>query len=494
MSVSAPAAPEVTQVVRVKTATYDRQMLKPRILHFGFGAFARAFLCSILDETLDQAGPGEAADWGLVAVRLNSGAEELTALDATDRRFWVAAADDAGIAARRIDCLVATCHPARDGLPALFSHFVHPDLSIISLTITEKGYCSRSGALDTAHPGIVADLASPRQPGTAIGVIVEGLRLRRDSGLAGVTVLPLDNLPHNGAVTRATIIGYAKALDEDLAVWIARHCTFPSTMVDRIVPALDEPSKQLLREIGSDDINGIVCEPFRQWVIEDDFVAKRPDIVRAGAQFVADVAPFEAMKLRMLNGSHSFLAYLGALAGKATISDCMADPLFAAAAGRLMTSEQAPTLSGLQGIDLKVYSDELLARFSNSRLKHRTTQIANDGSQKLPQRLLASIRWHLDAGKAFPLLALAVTGWMAYVRGSDEAGQPLPVNDPMAPRFAEIIAAVPDGAGYVSAMLELSEVFPPELAADPLFRSAIFDSYCRLREQGVRASLTALFS
>ncbi|MFN4009424.1 MAG: mannitol dehydrogenase family protein [Pannonibacter sp.] len=494
MSVSAPAAPEVTQVVRVKTATYDRQMLKPRILHFGFGAFARAFLCSILDETLDQAGPGEAADWGLVAVRLNSGAEELTALDATDRRFWVAAADDAGISARRIDCLVATCHPARDGLPALFSHFVHPDLSIISLTITEKGYCSRSGALDTAHPGIIADLASPRQPGTAIGVIVEGLRLRRDSGLAGVTVLPLDNLPHNGAVTRATIIGYAKVLDEDLAEWIAGHCSFPSTMVDRIVPALDEPSKQLLREIGSDDINGIVCEPFRQWVIEDDFVAQRPDFVRAGAQFVANVAPFEAMKLRMLNGAHSFLAYLGALAGKATISDCMADPLFAKAAGQLMMREQAPTLEGLQGIDLKAYSDDLLTRFGNSRLKHRTTQIAMDGSQKLPQRLLASIRQHRTAGTPFPLLALAVAGWMAYVRGTDEAGNPVPVKDPMADRFSEIVATVPDGPGYVAAMLELSEIFPDDLAHDALVRAAITDSYRSLRENGARTALTALLS
>ncbi|ADZ71625.1 mannitol dehydrogenase family protein [Polymorphum gilvum] len=470
------------------TPGYDRSALQPRVLHIGFGAFARAFLAAYLDETLDAAG----GDWGMVAVRLQSGADDLDALDAAGRVYTVAAADDEGIEARMIQALVGTRHPARDGIDALLGHFEHPALAIVSLTVTEKGYCSRAGRLDAEHAGIRQDLATPEVPATTIGVLVEGLRRRRAAGLGGVTVLSCDNLPDNGTVCRAVVTDYARRRDPALAEWIDAHVTFPCTMVDRIVPALDADAQALLRAIGADDATGIVCEPFRQWVIEDHFVAGRPDFALAGAEFVADVRPFEDMKLRMLNGSHSFLAYLGALAGVETIADCVADPAFRAAARGLMLKEQAPTLSMPDGIDLEAYAAALLKRFANSRLKHRTRQIATDGSQKLPQRMLASVRHHLRQGTPWPRLALGIAAWMAYCRGHDETGAELPLSDPLAEPIRAIAATTADGSAHVAAMLKLDSVFAPDIAGDAAFRSPVEAAYLSLRRDGVRASLAAL--
>lgn len=472
--------------------TYERAALRERILHIGFGAFARAFLTTILDETLDATKDPAGRDWGMVAVRLNSGVEDLDALERDDCRHWVLAADDERTDVRRVDAVIATCHPLRDGLAALLGRFTRPELAIVSLTITEKGYCTRDGRLDPEHAGILGDLATPLAPATAIGVLVEGLRLRRAAGLAGLTVLSCDNLPENGHVCRAAVLDFARARDEGLAAWIEANVSFPCTMVDRIVPALDTDGRDMLARAGIAADAGIVCEPFRQWVVEDDFAAGRPDFSIAGARFVDDVRPFEEMKLRMLNGSHTFLACLGQIAGHATIAECMDDPLFRAAARGLMLEEQAPTLSLPDGHDLAAYAEALLARFSNSRLKHRTAQIATDTSQKLPQRLLAPIRRHLATGTPWPRLALGVAGWLAFCRGKDEAGVALALNDPLSGRIAEIVAGNDDGPGYVRAILALDAVVPADLAANADFVSLVEAAYLELRREGVRATLARL--
>ncbi|WP_210260043.1 mannitol dehydrogenase family protein [Hongsoonwoonella zoysiae] len=471
---------------------YDRERLKPRILHIGFGAFARAHLLVYVDEVLRKTD----GDWGVCAVRLNSGAEELTALDSADHLYTVAEVDDGGITARSVGAVVATCHPKRDGADALFARFEDPDLSIISLTITEKGYCQKDGELDLDHKGIQADLATPEGPGTAIGYLVEGLRRRKEKGLGGVTLLSCDNLPNNGAVCRNVVLAFAQRRDPGLVRWISENVSFPSAMVDRIVPALDDEGRAVLRSVleGKDDPNGIVCEPFRQWVIEDEFAAGRPDFDLAGAQLTDDVRPFEEMKLRMLNGSHSFIAYLGALAGHETVSACMNDASFRAATFGLMMKEQAPTLSMPEGVDLDAYARALIARFSNSRLKHRTTQIASDGSQKLPQRMLESVRYHMRTGGDWPRLALGIAGWMAYCRGKDDHGNPLPLNDPMAEKLADIAMTTEDGVEYVREVLERSGVFTPMLSEDTGFRTRIAAAYRSLRENGARGAVGALSS
>lgn len=465
---------------------YDRGKLKPRLLHIGFGAFARAHTLRYLDDAL-----GAGGDFGAVVARLNSGAEELSALDERGREYFVVEADDSEVRARRIGCVIGTINPARDGVDALPGLMASSDLCLVTLTITEKGYCLRNGRLDRENRAVEADLRAPRAPRSAIGVLVEGLRRRREAGAGGLTLMACDNLPENGAALRAAVTDYAAAVDRGLAGWIEANVAFPATMVDRIVPALDEAGERLVREAaGRADAIGIVCEPFRQWVIEDSFAGDRPDFASAGAMLVRDVRPYEEMKLRMLNGTHSFLAYLGALAGHETISDCMDDAVFRQAARTLMVVEQAPTLSVPDSFDLQAYADALIARFSNSRLGHRTQQIAMDGSQKLPQRLLAPIAVHLERQEPWPLSALAIAGWMTYLRGTCEKGKGLKLFDPMAGRLREIVSANA-GEACVEALLALDAVFPSALAADDCFVRAVTESYRAIRDNGVRAAVEA---
>lgn len=464
---------------------YDRSALRSRILHIGFGAFARAHMLVYCDEALRKGG----GDWGVVAARLNSGAEELSELDRSGGLYSVAEMDGDSLAVRTIGVVIGSVHPKRDGIAAIVDRIASPDLRIVSLTITEKGYCLSGGELDQANVGIRHDLADPENPGTAIGFIVEGLRRRRAAGGAGITILSCDNLPNNGSLCRAAVLGFAKEREPALADWIENTCRFPSTMVDRITPAMDAAAHEKLRSvIGREDPNGILCEAFRQWVIEDDFADGRPDWDLAGAEFVEDVTPFEDMKLRMLNGSHSFLAYVGALAGKATVAECMADDLFARASRQLMLKEQALTLDMPEGVDLEAYATRLLERYANTALHHRTTQIASDGSQKLPQRLLAPIQANMASGNDWSLSALAVAGWMAYCRGKADDGAELPLNDPLAAEITAI-AAAHDGAGYVREMLGLRQVFPVDLVVDERFVKRIETAFESIQRDGARRAL-----
>ena len=465
-------------------ANFDPASLSPRILHIGFGAFARAHLMVYLQEGLNAAG----GDWGVVACRLNSGAEELSALDDAGRRYLVAEVDGNGVTAREIAVVVGTCHPGRDGIGALLDLIASEPLSVISLTITEKGYCCRNGQLDLDHKGIRADLENPENPKTAIGVIVAGLARRRAAGLSGLTVLSCDNQPDNGRLVRAAVLAFAHQRDGRLADWIDAHVTFPGTMVDRVVPALDDEGRALLKEIngGAADDNGIVCEPFRQWVIEDDFAAGRPPYGEGGAMLTDDVRPFEMMKLRMLNGAHTFLAMLGSLAGLETVDACMADPVFREAARSLMLDEQRPILPAIEGVDIEAYADDLIARFANPKLKHRTGQIAWDTSQKLPQRLLHSVEENIAAGRPFPLLALAVAGWMRFVKLTADNGGTL--TDPLAEQLLAM-ARERDGEALVDGLIAIDTIFDAGLSAQPAFRSAILKAYDSIVENGPREAV-----
>lgn len=466
---------------------FDPSMLRPRILHIGFGAFARAHLMVYLQEGLNATG----GDFGVIACRLNSGAEELTALDQAGRRYLVAEVDGDSVTAREIAVVIGTCHPGRDGIDALLDLIASEPMAVISLTITEKGYCCRNGRLDADHPGIRADLENPGNPKTAIGVIVAGLARRRAAGLSGLTVLSCDNQPDNGRLTRASVLAFAHKCDGKLADWIDANVTFPATMVDRVVPALDQEGAALLRSIndGRDDPNGIVCEPFRQWVIEDDFAAARPPYREGGAMLADDVHPFETMKLRMLNGSHTFLAMLGTLSGLATIDACMADPLFCKATRRLMLDEQRPTLPPIEGVDIVAYADELITRFANPKLKHRTGQIAWDTSQKLPQRLLSAIADNLAAGRPWPLQALAVAGWMRFVKTTADAGGTL--TDPLSGDLLAI-ASDRDGESLVDALLAIDTIFDPVLVKAPGFRAGLLNAYGAIAGNGARNAVESV--
>jgi len=320
-------------------------------------------------------------------------------------------------------------------------------------------------------------------------VVVDALARRKNAGLPAFAVMSCDNMPENGHVMRNVTCAYARAVDSELADWIDANVTFPSTMVDRIVPAVTADTLTKIEQItGVRDPAGVACEPFRQWVIEDNFVAGRPQWEKAGAELVADVVPFEEMKLRMLNGSHSFLAYLGYLAGYQHINDCMEDSHYRAAAHALMLNEQAPTLK-VKGVDLARYADLLIARYSNPALRHRTWQIAMDGSQKLPQRMLDSVRWHRAHQRSFPLLALGIAGWMRYVGGVDEQGTAIDVCDPLLSAIQEAVKSSAEGESRVNALLGIEAIFGNELPLDGVFIDAVMSAYLTLLEKGAKATV-----
>ncbi|MTI16316.1 mannitol dehydrogenase family protein [Rhodobacteraceae bacterium RKSG542] len=474
----------------VEQPSYDRSALKPRIAHIGFGAFARAHTAMHLHETLAKGG----GDWGMRVIELFGTADLFDKLAENDHLYTLVETSDAGTETRLLGAVCDTQHIARDGVEAIINGFAEPDLKIISLTVTEKGYCVKNEHLDTDNAWIQEDLANPSSPKTAIGLIVAGLAKRRELGNGPITVMSCDNLPNNGVLTGISIREFAAKVDADLAAWIEENVTFPSTMVDRIVPALTDESRAIVKEQlgGQADPNGIVCEPFRQWVVEDNFKAGRPQWELAGAQLVADVEPFEEMKLRTLNGSHSFLAYLGFLGGKETISDCMADPVYAAEVRKLMVNEQIPTLHVPEGVDLIGYADMLCKRFANSQLKHRTWQIASDGTQKMPQRWLNSVRFHMEQGTDHRHLILGVGGWMNYIR-ADRNGETYEIQDPMKDVLAEIVAKYGDNReAYVNALLALDAVFPADLVAKEEFTKAIHAAYAEVADKGAAQAVADL--
>ncbi|MGM0513397.1 MAG: mannitol dehydrogenase family protein [Pseudomonadota bacterium] len=471
---------------------YDRSKLVSRLVHLGFGAFHRAHQAVYADILAQEHG----SDWGYCEINLIGGEQQIADLKQQDMLYSVAEMSADAWQCRVVGVVKQALHAQIDGLDAVFQALAQPEVAIVSMTITEKGYCHSpaTGQLQLDHPLIVRDLANPHHPQSAVGVIVAALAQRKAAGQSAFSVMSCDNMPENGHVTRNVITTYAKALDPALATWIETHVTFPSTMVDRIVPAVTPDTlAQVAQQTGVQDPAAVACEPFRQWVIEDNFVAGRPAWEQAGAELVSDVLPFEEMKLRMLNGSHSFLAYLGYLAGYPHISDCMQDEHYVKAARHLMLAEQAPTLN-TPGTDLEKYADSLLARYGNTALKHRTWQIAMDGTQKLPQRMLDSVRWHLANGSDFDCLALGVAGWMRYVGGKDEQGQPIDISDPLREEIALRVANSAEGEPRVMALLQMTSVFGRDLPDNQRFVNAVTSAYLALLARGAKATVARVLA
>lgn len=467
--------------------TYDRSKLVSRIVHLGFGAFHRAHQAVYADILAAEHG----SDWGYTEVNLIGGEQQIADLNHQDNLYTVAEMSADAWTARVVGVVKEALHAQVDGLETVLAKMCEPQVAIVSLTITEKGYCHSpaTGQLMLDHPFIAADLQNPHQPKSAPGVVVEALARRKAAGLPAFSVMSCDNMPENGHVMRNVVCAYARAVDAALADWIESHVTFPSTMVDRIVPAVTPETLDKIEQLtGVRDPAGVACEPFRQWVIEDNFVAGRPAWEKAGAELVSDVIPFEEMKLRMLNGSHSFLAYLGYLAGYQHINDCMGDENYRRAAHDLMLKEQAPTLK-VQNVDLARYADLLIARYTNPALRHRTWQIAMDGSQKLPQRMLDSVRWHLADSSSFTLLALGVAGWMRYVGGVDEQGNAIEVCDPLLPVIQAAVAQSEEGESRVKALLAIEAIFGKDLPLNGQFVDQVINAYLSLLSKGAKATV-----
>ncbi len=463
---------------------YDPRTLRPGIVHLGIGAFHRAHQALYVEEAL-AAAPG---DWGIVGVSLRSPAVH-DRLEPQDGLYTLVERGPEADRLRVVGCVREVLFaPAAPG--AVLARLADPATRIVSLTVTEKGYCHdpATGRLDDGHPDVRHDLASPGHPRTAVGLLVAGLARRRAAMGPPLTVLCCDNLPHNGRTVARIVRAFAALADPSLVAWLDDHVAFPSTMVDRIVPATTEADVLTVSgALGVEDLAPVVGEPFRQWVIEDRFAGPRPAFEAGGAQLAADVAPYETMKLRLLNGSHSAIAYLGYLGGYEYVSRAVADPAYRAFVRGLMEEEVAPTLGMPGGTDLRAYTASLLERFANPRMAHRTWQIAMDGSQKLPQRLLGTVRDNLAAGRPIAQLALAVAAFLRYTAGVDEQGRPIDVRDPLAARFKTL--AVGDPVAQTRAMLGVREVFGDDLAGEPRFVEPVSRALARLCGEGARATV-----
>jgi fructuronate reductase len=465
---------------------YDRASVTPGIVHLGIGAFHRAHQAVVFDDRLAAGETG----WGIVGTSLRAG-DTRDALVPQSGLYTLAIRSgertDLQVIGSVSDVLVAPEDPS-----ALLRRLSDPAIRIVSLTVTEKGYC-RDPASDTLaedHPDIRHDLDSDR-PRSALGFLAAALARRRADRVAPFTILSCDNLPANGATLKRLLLRYATLRGDDLAGWIEDKVACPSTMVDRIVPATTDADRATVdAALGLQDAWPVMAEPFWQWVVEDTFPAGRPDLAASGVELVRDVAPYELMKLRLLNGSHSTLAYLGYLAGFKTISEAVADPGLARLVRRLMDESQV-TLHPVPGFDLAAYKASLLARFSNSALKHATWQIAMDGSQKLPQRLLAPARERLARGLPLGAAAYGIAGWMRYVAGIDEAGNAIDVRDPLAANLKTAAAGKPP-AEAADSLFGIAGIFDPALAADPRFRKPVTAALIDITQNGVCRAVLAL--
>lgn len=470
----------------IERRAYDRSAAQAGVVHLGIGAFHRAHQAAVFDDLL---GRGDMR-WGVRGTSLRSPATH-DAMAPQDGLYSLVVRDGAEERVRVIgsvlNVLVAPENPA-----ALVEALAAPETHIVTLTVTEKGYKldPATGALIEADPEVASDLAGLHAPQTAPGFLVAALALRRERGLAPFTAISCDNLPENGRRLEAAVLAMAGRRDPALRDWIAEKGAFPQTMVDRIVPATgEEDIERLAARTGLLDRAMVKTEPFTQWVIEDRFAGGRPDFEAAGVQVTADVAPWETAKLRLLNGAHSGIAYLGALAGIEFVDRFVATGAGAAFAEALW-DEAEVTLAPPAELDIAAYRRALMARFANSALGHRTRQIAMDGSQKLPQRLVAPLMARQAMGLASPMTSLAIAAWMRWQAGRCDDGNRHVVDDPLADRTAAIWAAAADPDDAARRLLAIDAIFPPALAGSTA-AGEIARGLRELVRDGAAATLTA---
>ncbi|MEW9836146.1 mannitol dehydrogenase family protein [Mesorhizobium marinum] len=469
----------------VAVPRYDRAAVTPGIVHLGVGAFHRAHQAVYVDDCL-AAGERE---WGIVGASLQS-ASTHDALGPQDGLYTLATRGGDRETLRVVgsigSVLVAPRSPS-----GLLDVLGDPRTRIVTLTITEKAYLrNAAGGLDTGHAAIVADIATPENPRTAHGYLVEALARRRAAGIAPFTVLSCDNLPANGATLHRLLGEFAALRDPELAKHVA-EISCPSSMVDRIVPATTDADRaRISLELGVEDAWPVLTEPFSQWVIEDDFSSGRPGWEAFGVEMVRDVGPFEDMKLRLLNGAHSAIAYLGLLSGHETVAKSFGDPAIRSFV-KGQWAEAAPTLPTASGLDPKRYVEALTTRFDNTALAHRTAQIANDGSQKLPQRIVATALDRMNAGAGADHLMMTVAAWMraCELRVSGLAAQHF--TDPLDDALVRIAKRNLPAAEAVGAVFDLAG-FAGASKWRPALEALAADNLAMLRADGVAAALSQL--
>ena len=469
----------------IAVPAYDRARLAPGILHFGVGNFHRAHQAVYLDRLMNE---GLARDFAIVGVGTRPGDRAVQeALAAQDFLSTVVEQSAERSQARVTGPMIAMHGP--DERAAILARLADPAIRIVSLTITEGGYyiSAETGAFDAGHADIVAEATRPDDPRTVFGMIVAGLRARREAGTVPFTVMSCDNLPHNGAVTRAAVVGTARQSDPGLADWIQAEVSFPNGMVDRITPATGERERRLVREEhGVADNWPVFCEDFAQWVLEDDFPAGRPPLEKAGVEFVADVSAHEAMKLRILNAGHAIIAYPAGLLDIEFAHEAMAHSLVAAFLDKVEREEIVPHVPSIPGTNPIAYYERVRERFANPKIGDTVRRLCLDGSNRQPKFIVPTIRDRLAAGASIDGLALESALWCRYCFGETEAGRTVEANDPNWDHLHErAVRARHEPAAW----LAQPDIYG-DLAANPTFTAAFGDALGTLWRDGTQAALS----
>jgi mannitol 2-dehydrogenase len=416
-------------IMRASLPAYDRSKLTPGIVHIGLGNFHRAHMAVYLDDLFALGGDH---DWAILGAGVRApDAKMRDAMKGQDCLSTIIELDPSGRSARRVGSMIDFL-PVEPDTARLIAAMSRPEIKIVSLTVTEGGYyVDSSGHFDPTSPDIAKDGANPSKPATAFGAIVAALKARRAAGIIPFTVMSCDNLPGNGHVAEAAVIGTARLSDPDLADWIKAHVAFPNGMVDRITPATGPREREMAAEFGlGDDPVPVTCEPFRQWVLEDNFPAGRPALEKVGVTFTDAVHAFEVMKIRILNGGHAIIAYPGGLKGIHFVHEAMADPTIRAFLDAVETREILPIVPPVPGQDLLAYKAKIIERFSNPDIADTERRLCLDGSNRQPKFIVPSIRDVLASGGKAEGLTLLSALWCRYCYGTTEAGEVTPPNDP----------------------------------------------------------------
>jgi mannitol 2-dehydrogenase len=474
---------------QVAVPSYDREQVTVGIVHFGIGGFHRTHQAVYLDRLMNAGG---ALDWGICGVGVMPPDREMADdLTKQDGLYTVVIKHPDGRLEPRIVGSIVEALYAPDDPERVLAALIAPETRIVSLTITEGGYNYNqvTGEFDVDAPAIVAERQPGAAPTTVFGYIVTALKQRRARGIAPFTVMSCDNIQANGDTARRMFGAYAALIDPELATWIAANVRFPNSMVDRITPATTEGDRAELRtRFDIEDRRPVVCEPFSQWVLEDNFTLGRPALERAGVQVVTDVEPYELMKLRLLNASHQALAYLGYLAGHRYVHEVLAEPRFVAHVRAYMDREASPTLLPVPGIDLDAYKSELIERFSNPAIRDTVSRLCAESSDRIPKWVLPVLRHNLSTGGEITRTVATVASWARYAEGVDEAGEPIEISDRLAGTTTALARQYPE---QPLALLSLTELFG-DLGLDERFTNRYAAILDRLHAVGSYRTLVEI--
>jgi mannitol 2-dehydrogenase len=466
---------------------YDRRStVTPGIVHFGVGSFHRAHEAMYVDRVLSS---GRALDWGIRGVGVLPGDSRMRdALAPQDYLYTLVAKHSDGELEPRIVGSIVDYLFAADDPQRVVEILAAESTRIVSLTITEGGYNVHpvTGEFDAESPTVRRDLAPDAVPRTVFGLVTEALRRRRSRGLKPFTVMSCDNIQGNGHVARTAFASFAQLRDAGLGGWVRDNVRFPNSMVDRITPATTDDDRALVaRCLGVIDAWPVVCEPFTQWVLEDDFASGRPPLEDVGVQIVDDVAPYELMKLRLLNAAHQAMGYLGYLGGYRYVHEVCQDPLFVRFLSGYMDEEATPTLAPVPGVDLAAYKRTLIERFANRHVADTLARLCTDASDRIPKFLLPVIRHQLQAGGPIERSVLVVAAWARYAEGVDETGTPIEIVDPLR---ETLTAAASRQRAEPTAFVGIRAVFG-DLVESARFVSAYTSALAALHEHGARGAL-----